>query len=255
MKKCLWCSKTELNTTFLNLAHTIPESLGGSFICENVCDPCNTYFGAKQNRNAEIDLAIKETFYASYIRFLLAFKQIGKSKELARVKSFYFQINIEKLSISTKPAFKYLPGFQQSFCRQFKKGLYKMFLEESERQFGNGHNSEFDFIREFARFDLGDPPVYYYYRLLPFITTLKPIIKPEFSFDKRHYPYLVEEPGFFEFEFLGHVFGIPISRSWDLVIHNYLRKSRSAKGSYFRFPPINIRSITEIDIFLKCIHD
>lgn len=49
MKKCIWCNKTEVETKFDKLAHTIPKSLGGQKICENVCDICNSFFGSHFN--------------------------------------------------------------------------------------------------------------------------------------------------------------------------------------------------------------
>lgn len=45
MKICIWCRKNENQGTFDKKAHTIPKSLGGDNICENVCDKCNHFFG------------------------------------------------------------------------------------------------------------------------------------------------------------------------------------------------------------------
>jgi HNH endonuclease len=50
MKKCIWCCRTEETATFITKAHTIPQSIGGKFICENVCDKCNDFFGDSGNR-------------------------------------------------------------------------------------------------------------------------------------------------------------------------------------------------------------
>ena len=56
-----------------------------------------------------------------------------------------------------------------------------MFLEEVERQKGDGHNPKFNFIRDFARHDKGDYPVFYFERLNGIILMVKNwVIRPEF---------------------------------------------------------------------------
>jgi hypothetical protein len=60
-KVCVWCLKTSKEVTFNNEAHIFPQSLGGRIICENVCDECNRYFGAKQNPDIpSVEVAFKE---------------------------------------------------------------------------------------------------------------------------------------------------------------------------------------------------
>src|SRR5690606_19813412 len=89
----------------------------------------------------------------------------------------YFDINVSKRTFKLKSSYRSQKGFQENLCRQLKKGIYKMFLEESERRNGNGLDSKFDFIREFARYNLGDYPVIYFERLHPIILAPVELLK------------------------------------------------------------------------------
>ena len=79
MKKCIWCTRKESETTFKKLAHTIPQSLGGKMICENVCDDCNHYFGNISDKLPSIEETFKETFNITRLR-LLGKERVGKNK-------------------------------------------------------------------------------------------------------------------------------------------------------------------------------
>lgn len=164
MKKCIWCSKTEQNVEFKKLAHTIPQSLGGKNICENVCDECNLYFGIHSDKSPPIETVIKETLNVSRGRLLKSDNQIGKNKSMPKFSSIYFNVDFTKNTFKLKASYKYDSLFQQKISRQFKKGLYKIFLEEVERQKKDGHNIKYDFIREFSRYNRGDYPVFYFQR-------------------------------------------------------------------------------------------
>lgn len=169
LRHCIWCRKTEKETTFNKLAHTIPQTLGGKDICRNVCDECNAYFGNHHNGSPSVETIIKETFNISRIRLLDTETHVGKNKPIAKFSSIYFKVDLKKHKIELKQSYKLQSGFQEKIGRQIKKGLYKIFLEETERQKGEGHNPEYDFIREFARFDLGDYPLFYFERSFPAI--------------------------------------------------------------------------------------
>jgi hypothetical protein len=52
----------------------------------------------------------------------------------------------------------------------------------------------------------------------------------ELYLDKESpFKYLVQEPGFFEFEFLGHVFGIAISKDWQNYYKNLYKEQKKLK--------------------------
>ncbi len=256
MKKCIWCQLDEKETTFNRLAHTVPQTLGGQKICINVCDICNSFFGNHFNKLPSVETVIKETFNISRIRFLDTQKQIGKNKIVTKFSSIYFNVDLKKHKIDLKPSYRHQSGFQEKIGRQLKKGLYKMFLEESERQYGNGHEAAFDFIREFSRNDIGNYPVFYFERSLGAIAMHEDWVEhPELLLaEDSQFKYLVREPGFVEFEFLGHVLGLATSRNWEEHIKNYIEKSSAAKKDFFhrwRF----VDRFSDIDLALSILDD
>jgi len=81
MKKCIWCSKTEEQSTFNKRAHTFPQSLGGKNICENVCDSCNEYFGNTQYNSPAVEVILKEILNISKFLILNQTGGIPKKNE------------------------------------------------------------------------------------------------------------------------------------------------------------------------------
>jgi hypothetical protein len=254
VKKCIWCSKTEHTVEFKKLAHTIPQTLGGKNICENVCDECNSYFGNYNNQLPPIETIIKETFNISRAKFLHANNEIGKNKVLARFSSIYFNVDFVKNKLSLKASYKYNSNFQEKISRQFKKGTYKIFLEETERQKKVGHDGKYHFMREFSRYDLGDYPVFYFERNDGIIVMTQNWAKEPQLFleNNMNFKFLIEEPYFFEFELLGHVFGIATSRNWQIGLDNYLKKTSEAKKEIFKGYKI-IKHFSDIDLTLSIL--
>lgn len=255
MKKCIWCKETEEETTFNTIAHTVPQSLGGKNTCENVCDPCNHYFGNYQEKIPPVENVIKETFNISRARLLSATNDIGKNKALARFKSNYFKVNFDKGEIKPKASYTGKRDFQIILARQLKKGLYKMFLEEQERQEKEGHNQKFNFIRYFARYDTGDYPLFYFkrkYSILPVVTEW--VKYPPFIINAEYkMKYLMNNQYFFEFEFLSHVFSIPISTSWEEHWEDYMRETLPLKKDYFS-SLIIVEQFHDIDFTLSVLN-
>ncbi|MCO5287647.1 MAG: HNH endonuclease [Chitinophagaceae bacterium] len=253
MKKCIWCRQDENKTTFNKTAHIVPQALGGEQICENVCDKCNEFFGSHFQKFPSVETIIKEAFNISRIRFLIHFGEIGKNKILTKPTSHFFDIDIKKRKFELKLAYKLQKGYQEKLCRLLKKGIYKMFLEETERRNNNALDNQYDFIREFARYDLGDYPVFYYERTSAVILTPVELVKrPQFIIGGVGLKYLVNEPCFMEFEFLGHVFSIATTRYWAIAFDNYLAKSEKAKSGFFRgFIPLN--RFNDFDFALKIL--
>lgn len=152
-KKCIWCSKNEEETSFKNIAHTIPQSLGGLYSCDNVCDSCNSFFGNRTSHLPAVEMVFKETFAAARYRFLNPTLHEKSKKQQSRYKSVYFDIKNDKFKL--KSQYKFNKSFQTAVCRQLKKGIFKVYLEEIERQRDQGHNEQYNFIREFCRYDFG----------------------------------------------------------------------------------------------------
>lgn len=253
-KKCIWCLKSPEETSFKKEAHTIPKSLGGKNICSNVCDSCNHYFGRPSKEYPAIETVLKEAFNISRARFL-GKENIGKNKPLLKFSSIYFNVSFTKNQIDLKPSFKLQRGFQEKLCRQFKRGIFKILLEESERQQGSGFHKKFDFIREFARYNLGDYPVFYFKRRFPIIPGITDWFKhPEFLMeDDSRMLYLTREINFFEFELMGHVFSIPTIRNWELYQQEYHKKTSELKFQFFsEYYPIE--QLRNIDLTLSIMN-
>lgn len=254
MKHCIWCKKTEVVTTFNTKAHTIPQSLGGKFICENVCDECNNIFGSYYFTRPPVELAIKEAFHITRARFLDIEGEVGKNKILSRVNtSQYFNIDLQKHIVKPKGRFKLRRGFLQNLGRQLRKGIFKIFLEETERVNGNGHDERFDFIREFARRDIGDYPVFYFYRKFAIFTNKNLLSEPQLYFtDDYRNKYLFSGFGFYEFELFGHILSIPTTRFYEIQLDEYIKHTREIKKDFVSGFKV-IDKFTDFDILLRSV--
>lgn len=218
MKQCIWCNRKEHDTSFKTLAHTFPQSIGGKKICKNVCDECNFAFGRKQQFQPSVDIAVKEIFNISKNIISTNPKQFQKN----RFKSEYFKIDIEKRKITLKPKYKLKSNFQETFARSFRRGIYKIFLEERERIIGDALSDEFNFIREFSRYNLNDIPLYYLKPVIPLIfTNEEHLNNPELQFS-THNMNLHEEYRLFDFYYAGYSYLLHTNNFMkDFHIYNY----------------------------------
>jgi hypothetical protein len=250
LKKCVWCNETEELVFFKDEAHTIPKSLGGKNICINVCDSCNHYYGEIHNKLPSIEETLKEVLYLSRIT-LIDRNKIGKNKLIPRMKSTYFNIDIEKRKFSLKTKFSLKREFQEVLCRQFKRGIYKIFIEELELNKRDGLNPKYNFIKKFSRYNEGDLPVFYFKRRIPIIVSkVDWIDNPSINFDYKTMNYLIQNDVFFEFELLGQVFGIVVRDDWDNNYLSYLENNKVIKKGFFT--SINpITKVTDIDYELS----
>ena len=230
--------------------------MGGKNICDNVCDACNEYFGNPHKQRPAIEVVFKEAFYISRLRLLDQLKDIGKGKLISRPKSEYFDIKLKRQFVDVKNKYKLRKGFQRDLLKILKRGLYKVFLEENERLNHNSLDKKFDFIREFARYGIGDFPLFYFKRRLGIIAMGKDWARhPELLFGKnKPMNYLIEHPAFVEFEFLGHTMAIPMSRTWELDYENYAKMTAEAKKQHFvSFK--QVQYFNEIDLLLSVLND
>ena len=250
-RKCLWCLKEEPNTSFLKKAHTIPKSLGGQNYNPNICDTCNEYFGNRENKYFSIEEALKETFIIS--RQVLLTR--GPKRKIGEFKSKFFEIKERngKKRIVIRKSFSLDKNFQTDICRFFKRGLYKMFFEELNRQKNIGYEEKFNTIRKFARYDGIDLPVFYFYRSYGCIlTTNKEAETPILLLDRMKYLYSNEL--FAEIEFLGHVFGFPISDYDQTDLISYMKSSAKYKAGLFKNAK-SIVKLTDVDFTLSILNN
>ena len=202
MKQCIWCNKTEFHTKFNTKAHIFPNSLGGKNICINVCDDCNWKFGQKQQFHPSVDIAIKEIFNLK--KNLLRNPDKIKYKNKTRFKSEYFNLDLDKRKITIKQRYKFKSKFQADFARSFRRGVYKIYLEERERIFGDAKSNEYNFIREFSRYNLNDIPLYYLKPKVPMILVDdSQFVSPEMRFTEYHKD-MHEKYRLYEFNYGGY---------------------------------------------------
>jgi hypothetical protein len=251
VKRCLWCKLNESETTFNKKAHTIPKSLGGQNYNQTVCDNCNHFFGnATPENRYSIETALKETFCITRQRFL----SVGTHKrKVGKFKSIFFDVKDRngKLRLVLNKSFLLKTEFQQQLCRNFKRGLIKMWLEELDRQSKNniGQDEKYDTMRQFSRYNIGNLPIIYFerkYGILVF--TKREAETPTLILNRMK--YLHENEKFTEIEFLGHVFGFPTTQFTTDDFDLYIKHSMANKTDYF-VNAILLNELIDIDFTLK----
>jgi len=252
MRTCIWCNKDESTVSFQKKAHTFPQSLGGDSICENVCDLCNHYFGSPQSQSPAIEVILKEILNISKYLLLNQVNEIPKNK---RYKSVYFNLNWKRKTINLKPRYSLRKGYQEKLGRLFRKGLYKVFLEERERQRKDAKESRFDFIREFARFDLSDYPIYYLKpKFSAIFFSLIDVNKPMIRFTE-HSDKVDRDFKVFDYMIIGHTFCIPTSRYFVGLYLDYYKKHLIETDNPFGTEIIPIKYIEDIDFTFRFINE
>lgn len=128
-----------------------------------------------------------------------------------------------------------------------------MYLEELERQLGKAHSDQYNFIREFARYDLDDLPLFYFNRSWGILAATDDTFKnPSLEMDKEmKMTMLVSDNRYFnEFDFIGHTFGVVTHKNWKYHFDSYKKQSLELKKNYYGWmKPID--SLFDIDLALK----
>lgn len=246
-KICIWCRRKEPEVRFTTLAHIFPQSIGGKRTCSQVCDGCNIYFGSKQPGLPSVEIALKEPLNISR---LYLFTQVCRNKKLPRFKSEYFEYNLATHIIKTKNKYSLMSDFQRSFTKQFKRGIYKIFLEERSESIGDVLDSRFDFIREFARYGLGDYPVFYFRPKAPTIFMSMPDVNNPVIRFTDYSELEIKEYGFYSYYFITHMIAIPVIRSYELTIDNYANFLLNNENSMFS-KLIPLKYITDLDFIFS----
>lgn len=251
MKRCIWCKQSDNEVPFEKKAHTIPKSLGGMNYNKNVCDICNSFFGYTLNGYTySIEEALKETLCISRERLL---NRESVKRKIGRFKSKFFDVKQrkEKLRLSIKRLYFFNSKYQRELCHNFKRGLIKMWFEEFSRQNQdiNVYSEDFDYIRNFARYNNEDIPVFYFNRTIGVFLMKKSEAETPILIFNRSKMYLNKE-NYVEFEFLGHVFGFPINNYSQEDLKKNLIESMGLKKIFFT-NCVEVKKITDIDFILN----
>lgn len=245
-KICIWCRKGAPEVSFNRQAHIFPQSLGGKRICQMVCDDCNLYFGSKQTGLPSVEIALKEPLNISRLYLM---SQLSKNVKLPRFKSEYFEYNLDKQLVKPKNKYNTMSSFQSIFTNQFKRGIFKIFLEERSESIGDALNPQFDFIREYARYGLGNYPVFYCRPNIPAIfTSQEDINNPMIRFTD-HLEEVMKEYGFYSYYFMTHLIAIPVIRTFELTIEKYTDFIMSGERPLYDM--VYLVNITDLDFIFS----
>ena len=66
--------------------------------------------------------------------------------------------------------------------------------------------------------------------------------------------YLINDDNFFEFEFLGHVFSIPVNKDWENMFGLYVIQTKKLKEKLFN-QMIIVENFYDIDFTLRILND
>lgn len=245
-KICIWCRKEEPGVRFTKLAHIFPQSLGGKRTCSCVCDDCNPYFGSKHAGLPSVEIALKEPLNISRLYLL---SQLNRNKKIPRFKSEYFEYDLAKHLIKPKNKYSLISEFQQTFTKQFKRGIYKIFLEERSESMGDALDSRFDFIREYARYGLGDFPVYYCQPKTPAIFVSDDLHDPVIRFT-NYSEEVMKQFGFYRYDFITHAIAIPVIRAYELTLENYGHFLLKSENSIYK-SIIPLKYVTDLDFIFS----
>jgi hypothetical protein len=245
LKICIWCRKEKDETGFSKAAHIFPHALGGKTTCSDVCDDCNHYFGAKQTGRPSVEIALKEPLNVSRMYLM---SQLRKEKSPLRYKGEYLKYDLKNQIVS--PAFKYstLKDFQNIFTTLFKRGIYKIFLEQRQVSIGDALDTKYDFIREFARYGLGELPVFYARPKMGAIFVSQDLYTPEIRFTEKSNQEM--EMGFYSYNFMTHYLTLPTINHYKINFDNYLNYFLQTKGDYYS-QLIPIKSMTDFDFIFS----
>jgi hypothetical protein len=237
-KICIWCLEEEPKAKFIRKAHIFPDNLGGKRICESVCDSCNSYFGNKQPKMPSIEIALKEPLNIS--RWIILSNSKQPSNE--RFKSEYFKYDLKKQIIKLKYSYRLISDFQTSFARQFRRGVYKIFLEERSKSIGDALDPKYNFIRHFARNGIGDYPVFYLRPNIPAVAISKEDTEDPLIRFTEHSEEIIKQYGFFSYYFITHLLAFPVISNYDITLENYISYLYRNEKEFDKIIPIKYMS-------------
>lgn len=251
--QCIWCLKKETEVSFNKKPHTISKQLGATQIGFDICDSCNFFFGTidkMQKYPMSVELAFKEIM--NIMRILL--KNDLNATTYKNFKSVYFSYHHAISTIKIKSSFKLRPYFISSLTRQFKKGIYEVFLQEYHRSTKNGLDERFNSIRRFVRKDIGDLPLYFLDNNgVHFVEENIDSIRFDFNEDILSQ---INDFGFYTMLIYSNVFFIEVTPRSEFTREIFL-KSESKKfiGNGFIYSQLRkMEYITEIDFTLRKLY-
>ncbi len=250
--KCIWCQNEKPLVSFFNKPHTISKQIGGNFIGFDICDSCNSYFGMRDKTTKylmSVELAFKEIFNVT--RHLLPDVSDNNKRNKQILKSIYFEYYKSKGIFRVKKRFEIKYGFLKDFTRQFKKGVYEVFLQEYHRNTELGLDDRFDKIRKFVRYNKGDLPLYFADNNGIYLLS-EDSDKPFLAFDENNLS-TINDYGFYEIYLFGHFLFLEVTPRAEFTREIYMNnKAKKMVGSGFINKSIReMKYITDLDFTLQ----
>lgn len=250
--KCIFCGKRAPDVTFFDKPHTTPRSLGSDRIGFDVCDQCNHFFGEPDKSmypRIAVETCVKEIF--GVIRFMLNLEREGHENDV--LKSRYFNYWRSRSTLQFKSTFRGNPYFRRTFIKQFKRGLYELFLQEYHKATENGLDERFDRVRQYARYGYGDLPVWHLQTRLLLVEA--DLSVPELRFTE-HSLDEIDSYGFYSMYLWGFWFYLEVTPRAELVREVYLRKlaNKINIGGFVISNMVQLKDIEEVDFTLRQLY-
>ena len=251
---CIFCGKSSPDVTFYNQPHILPKAMGGEIIGVDICDDCNKYFGSSDYLILNpprfgVEVCVKEVMNVARHFFL---KQFKKQKE--KLKSMLFNYYDSKKLLEFKRRNWQTYSFQLFFARQFKRGMFELFLQAYHYKTGNGLDSKFDSIRRFARYNEGDAKLFYVFNKgIYFVGDMQ---HPRFPMSDRSLAE-IENHGFYTMHFNGHFFILEVVPQKEELRNTYLQKmceEHCIGGGVYAYVQ-ELKYINEIDFTLSTLYN
>ena len=248
---CIFCHKDASETSFLKRPHTITKALGNKKIGRDICDQCNEFFGNKDKnkyKGLSIEVCVKEVLNLSRV-MLLDEPKIHYSSE-------FFKFDPIQHKIVVYPKFNNDQIWFDQFTRLFKRGIYEMWLQEYHSYNFDALNPLFDDIRDFARYDKGEIPLYYLIPCGAFCTHKSSLKNTSFHINENSIED-VYKYGFYKLYIAGHVFLLEVTPKAIENREFYFDKIRNdlcIPGIAYK-EMIELKSIKQIDIFLSSLYN
>ena len=249
---CIFCGNNALEETFFDRPHTTPRSLGSNRVGFDVCDRCNHFFGEPDKSmcpHLAVETCVKEIF--GVIRFMLNLEREGHEND--QLKSIYFNFWRSKKTLQFKRSFGGNPSFKRVFLKQFKRGLYELFLQEYHYQTENGLDERFDRVRKYARYGYGDLPVWHLQTRLLLVE--EDLSVPKLMFN-QHTIEEIDTYGFYQLFLWGFWFYLEVTPRSELTRDVYLREQakKMGVGGFVVTNMIELTDIDDIDYTLRQLY-
>lgn len=250
---CIWCLKSKPEIMFKTKPHTIPKSLNSENIGFDICDSCNSYFGTDDKLNKvtySIDKIVKEFFNVH--KFLLNNKKDSNSWKTFKSQFFSYYHQSQKLKINVD----YIrnPQYANELTRKFTRGIYNIFLQEFHRNTELGLDNEFDMIRNFVRYNIGEVSIYYLVSNKGLRISEDLSLPFELTFNKNVLR-TIKEYGIYHFSMTGLNFFLEVTGKAKSNQEFLINEANNLIGSGFVFKRlVKLTRIDQIDFTLQKWH-